>query len=829
MPAFMLRSSPIWIALASFASIMPLARADDPPCPSQIAAGAREGLLPNTPGNSTPGNSAQVNSAATAQAASAGSHAPATGATNTGGATKELTQKLAAGGNVDITSDLATLGADGKITLSGNVHVHQGDRDIQAEQVQYDSNDRSLSSDSHIDYTDPLLHVAGAGGSYSETGGAEFHGAQFDLRQRAARGTAQEMSLTPEGTLKLKGVTFTTCPRLDKSWQIKANSIVLDTQEKLGTGRDAEIEFMGVPLMYLPWASFPLSSERKSGFLFPGIGNTSTNGLQLSVPYYWNIAPNFDVTFEPILYSKAGADLGGEMRFLTESQRGELEWNYLPDDRSFGSSRSRLLLTDVAELPDDWRLNLSAENVSDTSYFEDFSQGPEGASTPFLDRRATLTYRSEHWSIDGEAQQYQTIDYTLLQPDRPYAEVPRLAVDSDYTFGPGGLLHYGFASEVVNFEHSEAPSVVTTGWRADILPQVSLDMSGPGYFVRPAFAWRATQYELQTLGPDQLERSPSRTLPITSFDSGLVFERAVGSHDQRKLTLEPRILYVDVPYRNQDQLPVFDTAVPDLNPVELFRTNRYVGSDRVSDANQLSAGLTSRLLDGLDGRQFVSATIGQTFYFETPRVLLPGEVPVTGKRSDFVAQLALTAFQDFSAETDVQWDPENERSERTNVHLQYKPALNSVINFFYRYERFVTTIEPIPEIVNGAETLVPTPVQQGFDQFELSGAWPIRQNWSIFARDVYSLRDPGVAHATELERFAGFEYRACCWRIRLGARRYVNNHNGSQNTGIWLQLELAGLSGVGSASDAFLTDEIRGYMPPESTNIRAQGPLRSIY
>jgi LPS-assembly protein len=794
MPTFMLRSGPIWIVLASSGGIMPTVRADDPPCPSQIATGAQGSVV---------------------------SAAPTNNAHESRGAPNLVTQKASSGGNVDITSDQATLGADGKITLDGNVRVHQGDREIQAEQVQYDSNNRSLRSDSHIDYQDPALHVAGAGGSYSESGGAEFHGAQFNLRQRAARGTAQEMSLTPDGTLKLKGVTFTTCPQLDKSWEVRAKSIVLDTHQKLGTGRDAEVEFMGVPLVYLPWVSFPLSSERKSGFLFPGIGNTSTNGLQLSVPYYWNIAPNFDLTFEPILYSKAGADLGGEMRFLTASQRGDLQWNYLPYDRTFGSSRSRVQLSDIAELADDWRLNLSAENVSDTRYFEDFSQGPEGASTPFLDRRATLTYRSEHWSIDGEAQQYQTIDYTLLQPDRPYAAVPRLAADSDYVFGPGGLLHYGFGSEVVNFHHSEEPAVVTTGWRADIMPQVSLDLSGPGYFVRPAFAWRATQYELETSGPGQLKRSPSRTLPITSFDSGLVFERATGSHDQRKLTLEPRILYVDVPYRNQDQLPVFDTALPDLNPVELFRTNRYVGSDRVSDTNQVSAGLTSRLLDALDGRQFVSATIGQTYYFRAPRVVLPGEVPATGKRSDFVAQLALTAFQDWTAEADVQWDAENRRSERTNVHLQYKPAANSVINLFYRYERFVAT----QEIFEG----VPQVIQQGFDQFEVSGAWPIRQNWSVFAREVYSLRDPGVAHATELERFAGFEYRACCWRIRLGARRYVNNHDGSQNTGIWLQLELAGLSGVGSASDAFLTDEIRGYAPPERTNIRAQGPLRSIW
>jgi LPS-assembly protein len=803
MPAFMLRSGPIWIVLASIGSIMPVARADDPPCPSQIPAGAPSTLL-------TPG----TNSARTAAGAG-----PTTGAAAR--AASPLREKIATGGNIDINSDHATLSPDGKINLSGHVEVRQGDRQIHADNVQYDTNNRSLTTDSHIEYQDPLVHVAGKSGSYSESAGAEFHSAEFDLRQRAARGTAREMSLTPAGLLKLTGVTFTTCPKLDKSWQMKADSIVLDTRAKLGTGRDSTVDFMGVPLAYLPWVSFPLSSDRKTGFLFPGIGNTSTNGLQVSVPYYWNIAPNADLTFQPIIYSKAGTDLGGETRFLTGWQQGEVDWNYIPHDPAFGASRSRERLNDTAELPDGWRLNVSAENVSDTSYFEDFSQGPEGASTSFLERRATLTYRSQNWSIDGEAQQYQTIDYTLLEADRPYARVPRIAVDADYTLGPQGLLHYGLDSEVVDFQHSEEPDIVTTGWREDVMPQLSLDLSGPGYFVRPAFAWRWTRYDLDELGPGQLERAPSRTLPITSFDSGLVFERPWGSHDQRKLTLEPRLLYVDVPYRNQEQLPVFDTALPDLNPVELFRTNRYVGSDRVSDANQLSAGVTSRLLDALDGRQFASLTIGQTYYFETPRVLLPGEVPTTGKRSDFVAQVALTAFQDWSSEVAVQWDPENDRSERTNAHVQYKPADNTVINFYYRYEHFTSA----EEVLNGVSQLV----QQGFDQFELSGAWPVARNWSVFAREVYSLRDPGVDHSTDLERFAGFEYRACCWRIRFGARRYVNNFDGSQNTGIWLQLELAGLAGVGSASDQFLTDEIRGYTPPGGTNIRAQGPLKSIY
>jgi LPS-assembly protein len=812
MPLFMVRSSPFWIAITSLGSIMPVAWAADPPCPSQIP----QPLTPAAPAGAATG-------------APSANAAP----TNTPAA------QPATGGNIEVTADSAEAEVGegkGRAKLRGNVEVRQGDRTMRTDAAEVDRDGGTVKSEGHIDFLDPLVHVTGASGTYSQERGAEFRDAQFSLRQRSARGTAQDLALTPQGMVNLSGVTFTTCPPHDNSWQIRARSIDLDTQNKIGTGRDARIDFMGVPLMYLPWLSFPLSSERKSGFLFPGIGNTSSSGAQVSVPYYWNIAPNADFTFEPIIYSKRGVDLGGDFRFLTERQRGELDWNYLPYDRTYGASRSRVQLVDVAELPADLRLNINAENVSDREYFEDFSQGPEGASTAFIERRATVSYRGEHWRVDTEAQEYQTIDYTLAETDRPYARVPRIAIDAYDSLGSNGLLRYGFTSEVVNFQHVEAPVVVTEGWRADVMPQVALDLTGPGYFLRPAFAWRGTQYELTKLAPSQLERSPSRTLPITSVDTGLVFERPSGSRNQRKLTLEPRILYLDVPYRDQTQLPVFDTAVPDLNPVQLFRTNRYVGADRVSDANQVSFGITSRLLDAQNGQQFIAGTFGQTYYFQTPRVTLPGETPLTGKRSDLVAQLSLAAFQDWSADAGVQWDPQNQRSERTNLNLQYKPGVNKVLNFAYRYERFTTTTEQIPQVVGGVETLVPTPVQTGFDQLEFSGAWPIGSKWSVFAREIYALRNPQppppaapVPESTELERFLGFEYRSCCWRVRVGARRFVSNHDGSQDTGVWLQLELNGLAGVGSASDSFLTEEIRGYTPPGATNVKTQGPLRGIW
>jgi LPS-assembly protein len=815
MPHFMLRPRPLWLIIALLGGFAPAAWAEDPPCPTQAAAAP-----------------------AKAPDAASGTHAPA------GAKQKRLPHIPVAGGDIDVTGDTATLGVDGTATLRGNVEMHQGEREIHANEVQYNPQNQSVKTDGHIDYNDPLLHVSGeGGGSYSSTAGADFRSAHFDLHQRSGRGSAADMSVTPAGLVRLKGVTFTTCPINDNAWQIKAENIVLDTRAQVGTGKDAQIDFMGVPVMYLPWLSFPLGSERKSGFLFPTIGNTSSSGLQLGDPYYWNIAPNADFTFEPTLYSKRGADLGGDLRFLTPDQHGELQWNFLPDDTEFGGSRSRVQLNEVAELPDDLRLTIDAQHVSDLLYFQNFSQTPEGTSTAFLEQRATLSYRDDHWSVDAEAQQYQTIDDTLPVDESPYARAPRLAVGSAYTFDD--IVHYGFDSEIVDFRLSDGPTG-PTGWREDLMPAVSLDLTGPGYFMRPALAWRLTQYELSDLLPGEAS-SPSRSVPIASLDTGLVFERQTGSRDQRTLTLEPRLLYLDVPYRNQDELPVFDTALPDLTPVELFNTNRYVGADRVSDANQMSLGVTSRLLDAQNGRQFLAATLGQTYYFEIPRVTLPGETPITARHSDFVGQLALTAFQDWSADMGVQWDPQNERSERTQVNLQYKPAPDEVINLAYRYERFVQEFVidgvPVPAPCSQAAAtaaatginlnpatgaplstlvrpVVPTFCDtQGFDQVDLSGAWPVKGKWNVFFRDVYSIRDN-----KELEQFAGFEYRSCCWRLRLGARRYVSTFTGSEDTGIWLQVELAGLAGVGSASDTSLSEEIRGYTPADANTQRIGAP-----
>jgi LPS-assembly protein len=806
----MLRPTTITLAILSFGALIPLARAADQSCPSQTVPS----LLP--------------------QQAPAATQRP------------RAEKGVASGGVISADSDQTEY--DPKTdtaTFTGHVVVRQGEREIKADEIQI-QNKRTVKALGGIDYTDPIVHILGSGGDYSATGGANFKDAQFQLLQRSARGAAQTMSLTPEGILNLRDVTFTTCPANDESWKLKATDIKLDTAKKEGEARDAKINFMGVPILYLPYVTFPLGDERKSGFLFPTLGSSSRGGVMLSVPYYWNIAPNMDFTAEPIGYSRRGIDLGGDFRYLEARSKGELLWHYLPDDPVFGGSRSDVRLRNSADLADNLRFVIDAENVSDPQYFQDFSQGPEGTSTAFVERRATFSYRDDHWRIDGEAQHYETIDNTLTEVNRPYARVPSITASGDFGWGPDSLFRYGFDSEIVHFDRDVANlegncstaaalnppgirvSPCVTGWRLDVMPAVSFNLTDPGYFFRPALAYRFTQYELNNTLLQE-NRTPSRALPIASVDAGVLFERDLGAAGNRRLTLEPRTMYLYAPYRNQNDIPIFDTALPDLVPVELFRTNRYVGADRVSDADQLAMGLTSRLLDGHNGRQFVAVTIGQIYYFETPRVTLPYEAPQSGARSNFVTQLAINAFQNWNSNLSLQWNPQASQFERADVNIQYRPAPDKVVNLAYRFER--GTIHPASQcnIIDATGNLNTqlTAAQYsqagicGFEQVELSGAWPIAGRWNVFAREVYSLQDK-----QPLESFAGFEYGSCCWRVRFGARRYISRRPltpqsteaGPQDTAAWLQLELTGLASVGSASDTFLMDEIRGYTPSEANS-----------
>lgn len=682
---------------------------------------------------------------------------------------------------IDADDDDFEFDVQGNARLCGNVEMRQGQRVIRTDCLEYDAGSESARMRGGVEYSDPKLHVRGGNGTYSPATGAQIDGAEFELPERNARGSATSLQVDAEETVTLEGVTFTTCPADDVDWELRASRIELDTRKRNGTSRGTSVRFKDVPILYVPYMSFPLGPQRKTGFLFPEPGYSSRNGAEIPVPYYWNLRPNVDLLTEPTWYSKRGLDFGGKLRYLTDSQRGELDFNYLPDDDVLGIDRTFAHLTHVAELPGEWRFLIDATDAGDHAYFEDFGLGPEGTSVPFTERLAQASYRDEHWNVRAQLQHFQTIDDELLSEQRPYARTPRILASGDWDAGLGAI-EYGFDAEFVNFDRN----VGVTGWRMDVAPRIGFDWSAPGFFLRPSAGYRYTQYSLEHTAPGA-EDSPTRSLPFASLDAGLVFERSSGSHGQRRMTLEPRALYLYTPFREQQDLPLFDTGLPDLNLVQLYRTNRYVGADRVNDANQVAFGLTSRLFDSASGTQYVAMSLGQAYYFDKPRVVLPTETPSSRNTSDFVAQLSLTAWKNWNLDAGIQWNPEDTRSERTQFRLQYRPGGERVVNLAYRAQR------------------------QRLEQVDVSAAWPLGKHWNAFGRVVHSLRDDST-----LERFAGFEYSACCWRLRAVARRFISNSQGTQETGFQLQLELIGMASVGNDANAFLERSIRGYSPETS-------------
>ena len=672
-----------------------------------------------------------------------------------------------------------SIDVNGNTDLSGDVRVNVGGREMHCDRLSYLALTQELKLSGSVRYEDAALRVTGDAGNYGSTG-AQFSHAQFELLQNPGRGEAESITTERPNIIELGNVSYTTCPKGTADWQLKARRITLDTKSLRGVGHSTRVIFKGVPILYLPWISFPLSNARQSGLLFPTIGNSSSGGATLSVPWYWNIAPNQDLTATPTIYARRGLSLGAEYRLLTRAGKGALRAEYLPGDRLAHIDRSLLHLDATVRFAQQWRAQINAQNVSDTHYFEDFANSSEATSAVFLPRDLRLSLRGDIWQLGAQVQKFQVLDDQLAPGDRPYAQLPRLMAAAHWQGNSGFGSHV--ESELIDFQRATG----ITGWRGRLQPGVDFNYTHPGFYLRPRASWDITSYRLSHLVPADNGQMPAttlhRTLPIVTLDSALRLERTSGSGGNRLVTLEPRLSYVYIPYRNQSDLPLFDTGLPDPNFVALYRANRYAGFDRIGDANNLTTGVTLRMLTARTGQQYLSATVGQTLHFSQPRVTLPGETADTRKRSDLLANLDLTAYRNWNLHYELAWNPAQSLTEKSLLSLQYRPAGDQVVNVGYRFTR------------------------GSVEQAEASAAWPVSRRWDLYARSVYSLRD-----GSSIENFAGLQYRQNCWGIRLVVRDSVSRTKDTRNTGWYLQLELKGLSSVGSGADSFLQESIQGY------------------
>jgi LPS-assembly protein len=589
-------------------------------------------------------------------------------------------------------------------------------------------------------------------------------------------GAASWLDFEGEGLYRLKKATYSTCEPDRRDWYVLADELALDYNTEIGKATSSKVYFKDMPILYWPWMTFPLNNKRKSGLLAPTYGSSSTSGLELTLPWYWNIAENMDATIAPRVMTKRGIQLNTEFRYLEPSFKGQTRLEYLPNDRLKSDSRYAYAVLHDHKFAPGLTGNLNLNGVSDDQYFDDLSSKVHMVSQANLLRQGSVSYGAGWWNASAMVQSFQTLQDPKAPIGKPYYRVPQLTASAVRPDLPAGLA-FAFSGEYVRFEH---PTLVT-GQRLALYPQLSLPIQTASLFVTPKLGLHSTRYNLQDQAPGVPDRL-TRNVPIFSIDSGLVFERDVNWLSRSLVqTLEPRLYYLNVPARDQSEFPVFDSALMDFNFAQIFGENRYGGNDRVGDANQLTSALLSRLIDPESGGELMRGAIGQRFYFRDQAVTLPGETPRTSRRTDFLAAFSGRVAPGVYVDTGWQYDPNFNRTERFNVGGRYQPEPWKVLNANYRYTR------------------------DQLRQVDLSGQWPIVGGWHGVGRYNYSIKERRL-----VEGVAGLEYDGGCWVARVVLHRLATTADKS-STSFFVQLELNGLARIGSNPLDMLKRNVVGY------------------
>ncbi|NLF54895.1 MAG: LPS assembly protein LptD [Thauera phenolivorans] len=601
----------------------------------------------------------------------------------------------------------------------------------------------------------------------------------------AGSGEADALLLEGENQYRLKNGTWTTCEPTDPDWYIKARDLQLDYDREVGTARGGSIVFMDTPLFWMPWIEFPLLAQRQSGLLPPTFGSSNKTGIDFAQPYYWNIAPNYDATITPRFMGRRGLQIGGEFRYLGETYQGQARAEWLPEDRVTGEARSFGSLQHRQRITPRLSGALDFNAVSDDAYFEDLSSRIAIASQSHLLRQGQLVYSGGWWSASALMQSYQTLN---PDPDDyvapPYRRLPQLklnALRADLPFG--GL--FKLDSEYVSFKHTENNRV--EGERITAYPQLSLPLQGAAYFLTPKVGVHHTSYDLdRPVDSPALRNSISRTLPIASLDGGLIFEREAqffgGDYLQ---TLEPRLYYLYVPYRRQDDIPLFDTSRFDFGFAQIFAENLYSGGDRIADANQLTAAVTSRLIEPETGAERMRVIVGQRYYFRDQEVTA-GETARTDSRADLLGGFSGRISRHTSLEALAQYDADEGQTQRYNATLRYQPDYAKTLNLSYRYSR-------------------PGYVGSGLRDIDVSGQWPLGGRWYGVGRVTRSVLEDRTTEA-----LAGLEYDGGCWVFRVAMHRFAVERD-DVTKAVYVQLELNDLAGIGSNPLNLIRRSVPGY------------------
>ena len=696
-----------------------------------------------------------------------------------------------------LVADEADLVEFGVSTLRGNAEITRNTQQVRADQIQYDEPADTADLEGDVNFWDEQIYMQSTDAFLEfEPGIGNFNNANYVLIESRGRGTADNIVSDGETLTEMENVRYTTCDPDDEFWHFTASKVNLNHEKNRGDARNVVLRIKDFPVFYSPYLSFPLSKERKSGFLAPVFGNTNRHGLQLETPYYWNIAPQMDATFAPRLYTQSGVMGVGEYRYMFEQGIGQLNVEYLASDSlRDDNNRNFLSFRHDQTFLERGRLDINYNRVSDQFYFEDFGGQINTTSTRFLEQRADVSYNgsnfNHNWNFRTRVQNFQTVDRSIDVSSRPYRRLPEISFDI-HSRRRNNSINYGIETETTYFSRDEETGFVNTvanngnvnGARLHMEPYVSYSMRTLATYLEPRLSVDYVQYDLEN--STQFSSSPSRVLPKFSMEGGAFFEKETNLFERKLIqTLEPKFYYLYVPEEDQTDLPVFDTGLYTTNFNTLFLDNRFSGPDRQGDANQITLAVSSYFIDQETGRDLGNLSIGQVYFFRDRDVTLPGGNIRDEASSAIVAEANARMIQDWEFGGNLLWDPNVSNSTSViGLRAIYNPEPGKVVNMGYRVRRDTTDIE----------------------QSDVSFRWPIGNNWSAVGR-----WNIAIPEGRSLETFAGVEYQSCCWGIRAIARRFLTDIDGDFQTGIFLQFELKGLAGVGAEAVNFLQQQIPGY------------------
>jgi len=712
--------------------------------------------------------------------------------------------------------------------LEGKAMLRRGDMVIQADRMEYDQPTDLAKATGHV-------RINRAGNTYEgprlelkiDAFEGFFETPNYYMLKNDAHGEAERVDFIDEQRAVITKATMTTCRRLPgpdwmPDWILRANSISMDTEEDVGTAQGAVLSFKGVPILPVPYLSFPLSDKRKSGIMPPTLGLDNVNGFNLSVPYYWNIAPNRDATITPTLMSKRGLNIGTEFRYLEPSYSGQVRLDLMPGDQLRDSNRWSLGYLHQATLNNSLTkqltdngmlLNINLNRVSDDNYWRDFSSGATSTSTSLTQRLlvndASLSWNNGNFSNSVRTLKWQTLQDVTAPITQPYDILPQLT--TRYTRTNLGGVDYAVVGDFSRFQADNLLSAQpnANGQRAYTQLQASRPFLAPAGFIIPKIQVHATSYQLDAPLANGAT-SASRVVPTFSLDSGLVFERDASYFGTTyRQTLEPRAFYVNTPYRDQSLLPNYDSGASDFNFATIYTENAFVGNDRISDNNLLTLGVTTRLLNPDTGAETARFGIAQRVRFQDQNVTLPGGTPALEGLSDVMVGGSVNWDPQWAADSTVQYNPVTQQSVRSTIGARYTPGPYHVVSASYRYQRDVS------------------------EQIDLGWQWPLNDLWGDKGQNLgpgrgqgegrwysvgrlnYSLNDHQLVTA-----ILGFEYDAGCWLGRVVLEQQQTSLS-SINQHLMFQLEFVGFTRLGNSPLKTLKDNIPSYQflrEPTSTS-----------